>query len=224
MWWMLAITGLSTALLLLLLGRRDEARLRRQWTFLMSPRAERVLERVEQRVSAELAVAQTAYDEAFAVRQLGSIEDAIRLLDIGYRVIEIFAPDMIRLLSALSAFSRMVAAVTPVQPLRPRDFRLPEIVNLAYLNRLVHAFLVSAGERFRLRAYILGQGFGVALRYLLRSTRRIVRREQAADREWEQIQMVREDLDALTRESLESMRALLVALDAERAEEILKSL
>lgn len=224
MLWVIAVTGASTLLLLFLLNRRDEARLKREWTFLLSRRAERLYTRVEQRVTIELAVAETAYDEAFAVRQLGSIEDAIRLLDIGYRVIEIFAPNMMRLLSALSVFSRMVAAVTPVQPLRPRDFRLPEIANLAFLNRLVHAFLVSAGERFRLRAYILGQGFGVALRYLLRSTRRIVGREPAADREWEQIRLVREDLDALTRESLESMRALLAALDAERAEELLKQL
>jgi hypothetical protein len=224
MWWMIALTGASTLVLLYLLNRRDEARLKREWTFLLSRRAERLYARVEERVTAELAVAETAYDEAFAVHELGSVDDAIQLLAIGYRVIEIFAPNMMRLLSTMSAFSRMIAAVTPIQPLRPRDFRLPEIVNLAHLNRLVHAFLVSAGERFRLRAYILGQSFGVALRYLLRSTRRIVGREQASEREWEQIQLVREDLDALTRESLESMRALLAALDAERAEQLLKEL
>jgi hypothetical protein len=154
------------------------------------------------------------YDEAFAIRELGSVDDAIRLLDVGYKVIETFAPNMLRLLKTMSAFSRMVSAMAPIQPLRPADFRLPEIVSLAVLNRMLHQFLVSAAERFRLRTYVLGRSFGLAMRFLVRSTRRIVARERETEREWEQIHAIRHDFQALTDESLESLRLLLTALDA----------
>jgi len=118
----------------------------------------------------------------------------------------------------------MVSAMAPVTPLRPGDFRLTEIASLAYLNGLVHQFLVSTAERFRLRLYILGQSFGLATRSLLRSTKRIVEDEPEADREWEQVDAVRQDYDTLTHDSLETLRVLLTSLAAERREEVLDQL
>jgi hypothetical protein len=126
---------------------------------------------------------------------------------------------MLRLLAAMAAFSRMVAAMAPVPPLRPRDFRLAQLVSLAYLNRLLHQFLVSTGERFRLRLYILGRSFGLATRFLLESTRRILRREGEAEREWAQIEAIRDDLETLTDESLASLKVLLASLGAERRDD-----
>jgi hypothetical protein len=124
----------------------------------------------------------------------------------------------------MAGFSRMVSAMAPVTPLRPGDFRLTEIASLAYLNGLVHQFLVSTAERFRLRLYILGQSFGLATRSLLRSTKRIVEDEPEADREWEQVDAVRQDYDKLTHDSLETLRVLLTSLAAERREEVLDQL
>lgn len=224
MWWMIGASVLSCLVVLFLFGRRNERAVRRDWQLLLTPRGENVYRTIEGRVEGEMALANLTYDEAFAVRELGSVDEAKHLLDVGYRVIERFSPNMLQLLATMARFSRMVSAMAPVTPLRPRDFRLTELASLAYLNRLVHRFLVSTAERFRLRVYILGQSFGLATRALLRSTRRILGGEPEAEREWEQVEAVRQDFDTLTRDSLDTLRVLLTSLAAERREEVLGQL
>jgi hypothetical protein len=223
-WWMIGLSFASCLVVLVLLGRRNERVVRRDWQLLLTPRGETVYHSIESRMKTEMALADVTYDEAFAVKALGSAEEAKRLLDVGYKVIERFCPSMLQLLSTMARFSRMVSAMAPVTPLRPRDFRLTELASLAYLNGLVHRFLVSTSERFRLRLYILGQSFGLAARVLLRSTRRIVGNEPEADRDWEQIEAVRQDFQTLTRDSLDSLRVLLTSLAVERREDVLRSL
>jgi hypothetical protein len=143
---------------------------------------------------------------------------------VGYRVIEKFSPNMLQLLAAMANFSRMVSAMAPVSPLRPRDFRLTQIVSLAYLNGVLHQFLVSTSERYRLKLYILGRSFALGTRFLLDSTERIVRGEPEADREWDQIQAIRHDFQNLTGESLDSLRLLLTSLAAEKRDDLLQKL
>jgi hypothetical protein len=215
---------LSSLLLIYLLGRRNEGSVRRDWDMLLTPQGEKLYRMIEGRVHNEMALADMTYDEAFSVRELGSVNDAKQLLDLGYKVIEKFSPNMMRLLAAMASFSRMVSAMAPVTPLRPRDFKLAQIVSLAYLNGLLHQFLVSTAERYRLRLYILGRSFALGSRYLLDSTQRIIQGEPEADREWDQIQAIREDFQTLTDESLESLKALLTSLAAERREDVLRRL
>jgi hypothetical protein len=150
------------------------------------------------------------------------VAEARHLLQIGHQVIERFSPSMMRLLAITLAFSRMVSAMAPIEPLKPRDFKLRQLASLAYLNRVLHQFLVSTGERFRLRVYILGQGFGLAARYLVKTTERIVASPTPDEQEWEQIDRIQEDLHTLSAESLRSFRALLTSLTAERKEEVLE--
>ena len=109
-------------------------------------------------------------------------------------------------------------------PLRPKDFRLTELASLAYLNGLIHQFLVSTSERFRLRIYILGQSFGLATRSLLRSTERIAADDPEAAKEWEQVDAIRQDFDTLTRDSLDTLRVLLTSLAAEKRDDVLEQL
>lgn len=224
MWWMIGFSLVSCLVVLVLLGRRNERAVRRDWELLLTPRGETVYRSIENRMTTEMALADVTYDEAFAVKALGSVEEAKHLLDVGYRVIERFSPNMLQLLSTMARFSRMVSAMAPVTPLRPRDFRLTELASLAYLNGFVHRFLVSTAERFRLRLYILGQSFGLATRVLVRSTRRILGNEPETDRDWEQIEAVREDFQTLTRDSLDSLRVLLTSLAAEKREDVLQNL
>lgn len=219
MWWMILFSFLGCLLFLFLVARRNESAVLRDWEILLTPKGQRVQSAVEGRVHAELALADLAFDQAFEVRQLGSVDEAMRLLDVGYRVIERFSPNMLRLLSAMTVYSRMVSAMAPVPPLRPRDFRLSQIASLAHLNRILHQFVVSTAERFRLRLYILGRGFGLAGRYLMMSTQKIVHQDVEAEREWAQIQAIREDFQTLTDESLASLRILLTSLAAERKED-----
>jgi hypothetical protein len=215
---------LSVLAVLYLLGRRDERLVRRDWELLLTPRGEKVYRSIQGRVQSEMALADVTYDEAFTVRELGSVEEAKHLLDVGYQVIEKFSPSMLKLLAAMATFSRMVSAMAPISPLRPQGFRLGQIASLAYLNQFLHRFLVTTAERFRLRVYILGRSFGLATRFLLDSTRRIVTDQPEAEREWDQIQAVRQDFQTLTDESLESLRVLLTSLAAEKREHLLERL
>jgi hypothetical protein len=215
MWWMIVVSVVGCLLILYLLARRDERKVRRDWELLITPKGEKLYRSIESRVSSEMELANITYDEAFTVRGLGSVEEAKHLLDVGYKVIEKFSPSMLRLLAAMSTFSRMVSAMAPVQPLRPQGFRVAQIASLAYLNQLLHNFLVTTAERYRLRVYILGRSFGLASRFLLTSTKRIVGGEPDTEKDWEQIQFIREDFQTLTDESLESLRVLLTSLAAE---------
>jgi hypothetical protein len=201
--------------LLYLLGRRDERKVHRDWELLLTDKGKQLYATIENRVTTEMQLANITYDEAFSVRELGSIEDAKHLLDVGYKVIEKFSPSMLKLLAAMSTFSRMVSAMAPIKPLRPQGFRLAQIASLAYLNQFLHNFVVTTAERYRLRVYILGRSFGLATRFLLASTKRIVEGQPSAEKDWEQIQFVREDFQTLTDESLQSLKVLLTSLAAE---------
>jgi len=201
--------------LLYVLGRRDERKVHRDWELLLTDKGKELYRTIENRVSADMQLANMTYDEAFSVRELGSVEEAKHLLDVGYKVIEKFAPSMLKLLAAMSTFSRMVSAMAPIKPLRPQGFRLAQIASLAYLNQFLHNFIVTTAERYRLRVYILGRGFGLATRFLLSSTRRIAQGQPNAEKDWEQIQFVREDFQTLTDESLQSLKVLLTSLAAE---------
>jgi hypothetical protein len=219
--WVMVVSIIGCLVVLFLFGRRNERTIRRDWELLLTPRGERLYNTIEDRVNSEMALAEVSFDEAFAVRELGSVEEAKKLLDVGYRVIEKFSPNMLRLLAAMANFSRMVSAMAPVTPLRPRDFQLTQIVSLAYLNGVLHQFLVSTAERYRLKLYILGRSFSLGTRFLLESTQRIVRGEPEAEREWSQVQAIREDFQTLTEESLDSLRVLLTSLAAERRDDML---
>jgi hypothetical protein len=219
---MIGLSALGCLVVLFLFGLRNERAVRRDWELLLTPRGEKLYKSIEGRVHSEMALAELTYDEAFSVRELGSVDEAIHLIDVGYKVIEKFAPNMLKLLAAMATFSRMVSAMAPVNPLRPRDFKLAQIVSLAYLNGLLHQFLVSTAERYRLRVYILGRSFALGARFLLESTQRIVRKEPEADREWDQIQAIRQDFQTLTTESLDSLKVLLTSLAAEKREDLLK--
>ena len=221
MWWMIALSAFSGLVVLYLFGRRNERAVRRDWEMLLTPKGEQVYRTLEDRVNSQIQLADLTYEEAFAVRELGSVEEAKHLLDVGFRVIEQFAPNMLKLLGAMATFSRMVSAIAPVKPLRPQSFRLAQIASLADLNQVLHQFLVSTSERFRLRIYVLGRGFGLATRFLLQATRRIGSGDPEADREWEQIQAIRSDFQTLTDESLASLRALLTSLAAERRDDVI---
>jgi len=223
-WLMIGGSVLTCLIVLFLVGRRNERQVRRDWDVLLTPRGEKVYDRIEGKVRTEIGLADLSFEHAMVYRQLGTTEEALRLLDVGYRVIEKFAPDMLRLLAAMATFSRMVSAIAPVTPLRPRNFRLVQIASLAYLNGMLHQFLVSATERYRLKVYILGRSFGLATRFLLKSIESLGTPAAEIDREWEQIDAIRSDLQTLTDESLDSLRVLLTAMAREDRQDLLRQI
>lgn len=225
-WVMIGLSLVSTLVVLFLMARRNERAVREDWETLLTPKGENLYRSMEGRVRTELGMAELTFEHAQAYRELGTIDEALRLLDIGYRVIERFSPSMLRLLAAMATFSRMVSAIAPVQPMRPRDFKLVQIASLAYLNVMVHQFLVSASERFRLKLYILGRSFALASRYLMKSIRTIGSPVSEAEkqREWEQIVAIRADFQSLTDESLDSLRLLLTAMAHEDKQDLIREI
>jgi hypothetical protein len=204
---------LATLVLLVVLlvidGRRRERAIERDWELLLTPRGQRRLERFASSVHDELALADLTYERAAEARDQGDLFAAYRLVDSGCELIAAFAPKMVHALAAWMVLSRMAAAVAPVKPLRPRDFHLAQLVQIAYLSRFLHHLVVSTAERFRLRVYLLQRGFRVVGALALRW-------RGAPVTPWNELAAVRHDVNTLSQESLETLRVLLMSLDAER--------
>lgn len=209
------IAGVSVALLAALLWLERRRRTRQawgDWDVALSPRGQRSIEDMRHRMNDELALVDIALVSAAEAQTLGSTEEAMRLLEVGGRLVETHAPNMRRALAGMAVLSRMVAAMAPVTPLRPRDFELRQLVRLAQINRLFHHILVTAGERFRFRVYVLRAGFSVAARFWMHQTGRIRRQEDEVDAAWLGLEAVRRDVHTLTDESLETFRMLVLSL------------
>ncbi len=215
MWlWILAASLALCGLLLFLDGRRREQTIMRDWAMVLSPRGNQEIQAMRTQVGAELDLVDLTYDKAREAQVLGRNEEALQLLECGCRLIEAYCPTMLRALAAWSVLSRMVAAMAPVKPLRPVGFRLPELVQLARLNQFFHHLVVTTGERFRLRLYILARGFQTLTRVIVGTTRRL--KEHPTVPEWERTAVARLDMRTLSEESIDALRALLVSLEAER--------
>ena len=216
MWW-LAISGAGVLILILLFfdGRRREQTVLRNWELALTPRGERALQTLRDDTGANLALVDMTYDRALDAAAAGDLDQALRMLDAGCRLIEGYCPNMLRSLAAMSVLSRMVAAVAPVRPLRPRAFKLRQLTSLAYLNGFVHHFLVTTAERFRLRLFIIGRGFMTIVRVVTQSTA-ASRNHPDVKPLWEHLDAARRDVRTLTDETVEAFRVLVMSLAAER--------
>jgi hypothetical protein len=207
-----------------ILARRNEKKIQSEWETLLSPASERTFLQTRNHVERSSSMVGVAINEAIEMRKLGDLDEAIRFLDTSGDVIERFTPNLLSLLKVMIKFSRMMSAITPVSPILPHDFHLAELTNLAYLNRMLHHFLISARQRFRLKLYLLGKGVAIASRYLLQGIKNVVTRRSAADQEWEEIAKIGQDFQRLSNESVQSLRALLEALSTDAAKELAKAL
>jgi hypothetical protein len=196
-------------------GRRREQAVLRDWELALSLRSKQTLALAREQISAELAVIDLMYEGAEQHREEGRTEEAIRLLDEGCKLIEGYCPTMLRSVAALSVLSRMAAAMAPPRPLRWRDFQLRQLEGLALLNQFIHQFLVTTGERFRIRLYFLARGFSTLFRIVTRA-RRHVKEVHSPEPEWRQLSAAKHDVRSLSDEWLESFRLLLMSLAAER--------
>lgn len=197
-------------------GKRNEKGVARDWELILTQKGQQELGIATERIDAELELVDLAYEQAHGARERGSQDEALELLDMGCEMIESYCPTMLRALTAMSVLSRMVAVMAPVPPVRPRSFKLRELVQLAYLNQFLHQFLVSTKERFRLRLAILARGFVTLRRVVFRSTRRVHAVPGTIGDELPQLDAARRDVRTLSEESLESLRLLLTSFAAER--------
>jgi hypothetical protein len=215
MWWLIVIALVTLLPVVYLAGRRSERATMKDWELVLTPRGKQALQSLTQETRAELALMDITYEQARGAFSDGNLQQSLRLLDLGCRLVESYCPTMIRSLAAMSVLSRMVAAMAPVKPLRPRAFKLRQLGNLAYMNAFLHHFLVSTSERFRLRLYILGRGFLTLMRVVTRATVGLQAAPEASP-EWKSLEAARKDVRTLSEESLETFRVLLMSMEAER--------
>lgn len=211
-------------IILFLLGRRNELKVRSEWHILLSPRGQTLFESTRTEIESHSLMLDVAMNEALSVRQLGDIDEAIRFLNIGSEIIERFTPNLLSLLSVMARFSRMVSAIAPIDPLIPRDFHLAELVSLAHLHRLMNQVIVSTKQRFRLRIYVLGKGLSIASHYLISKIRDVVLHKSQEQKEWREIVEIEQDFNTLSRESLLTFRTLLEVLSGEDARRLSQDL
>jgi hypothetical protein len=203
-----------------ILARRDEEKVQSEWAMLLSPSSERVFRQARRDIEANSMQVEVAVKEAMDVRQLGDLDEAIRFLNLGGDIIQRFTPNLLALLSVMMRFSRMIGAIAPVNPILPNGFHLAELTSLAHLNCMLHRWLTSAKQRFRLKVYILGKGISITSHYLVRRIGSIVTRRSSVDQEWEEILGVEQDFQKLSNESVQSFQNLLQALSTDSVKEL----
>jgi len=213
--WLIALTLLGGLAFLIMMGRLDEAATLRDWEIALNPEGHTVLARVAEHVRAERGMAEESYARAAEARRDGSLDEAVRFLHAGSKVVESCSETLPSLLKNLAVLSWQAAAILPTPPLRPLRFHMAQLRTLAGLHALGHHLLATTRERFRLRVAVLRYGLRAALGMLRRNTQALVVQPEGIAN-WTRVAMIRADLGTLTDESLESLRVLLASLAAVR--------
>lgn len=226
MFWIPLSIAIFSFLFFLLFCRRDEDRVNREWEELLQPKGKQLIELVQRNFGTGFEVADFHFGMAWQQKRLRNVDEAIHLLTIGYQAIEQFVPNLLMLISIMVRFSRMVAAITPLDTLDPDVYKTGQVTGLAYLHRWLHQLTRTVRESFRLRLFILSKGISITSKHLFEATHRVICRRSQDDREWEQIEAIRHDMGLLGRESIESFRWMMGAISSysksDLAEEFVK--
>jgi hypothetical protein len=193
--------------------RSDERRAWREWDQVLGPHGSAAYEALRRNLLNECSILKASYLCARKVAHSWPEDEAARILGQVSDLMGDLAPTMSRLLVGMARLSRMVSAIAPVPPLRHRDFKSEVMSRLAGRGTSMQLFLVSAAERFRLRAWLLGHGFSVLTRYMVRATRLLQIDPRPASPTWSDIEKLLEDVEILTAQSLECAHALLLSAD-----------
>lgn len=209
----LALCIVGGLLFLVIVGRHNEATTARDWEMALTPMGEAILGEVAEGVRAQSVMIETSYGSAERERAAGSFDEAVRLLSVGSRAVEACAPSMLHLVKSIGVLARQAAAIAPVTPVRPAAFRAVELRTLARLAAVAHHLLVTARERLGLRLAVLRYGFRAIVGRLLGATHAAASQPDEAAH-WDRVGALRGDLGALTDESVETLRLVLVSLGA----------
>ena len=202
-------------LLLVLTGHHSEQAALREWEMILNPEGARLYDHVSLQVAFENTKVQESYSHAERARGEGQLDQALRFLAIGSRVVGECSESLAALLRSVWILSRSAAAIAPVPPLRLRDFRSRELATLAGLHTLGHHLLVTTRERLQFRLAVLRCAVRASATLLRRATWR-TREAPGKAAGWARIGSLRADLGTITDESLLSLRAVLASLAAVR--------
>lgn len=192
--------ALAAAALLALLAvdvrrkdRRQQQDLERNMAGILSASGRGTLDQIGMLVAENKHVLGRYHERSREFRSSGSMAEAVEWMRYGCDAIEQLAPDFLTAVTSLRRLARGVSAIVALPPLKPYAFRAWELRGLAVLGSVCHALLLTGKERIRLRLGILAHAFGMALRWLRRSTDRVSAHPERAA-EWQRIDALVHDL------------------------------
>jgi hypothetical protein len=198
-----------------ILGRYNARAIERDWEMMLTAKGRGAIEALELQVLCDGAAVDSARIGALSARERADFPQATRLAGLAYRAVEEATPDRLKRLRAMGVCIRMATAILPVPPLRPKNFRLAQLSSLAGLSAFIHHLLVSTGERFLLRLYVLGLGYRIITRSLGGSSATI-RNDVGDVWAWDAFDRATADWSSLEREHVESFRVFVLSLTAEK--------
>ena len=204
-------------LILFLLGKRNEVKVQKEWDRLYELTGANSFAHVKHCVDSKVMAIDLAYGEANELKQLGSMQEALKLLDVGCNIITEFTPSMYRLIATMMRFSRMVIAITPVKPLKPGNFKIAQLASLALLNVVINQFLISMKDRFKLKLYIIGKGIYMAGSYLVKSTKTLIGSKGEEEKDWQRINDLLSDYKELSRETMACLQLIHDSISLDQA-------
>lgn len=212
--WLTAALGGAMAVTFIL-GRRNVPGDLEEWCGKLSEDASRLRAALELQVTADGAMVSDALERAAKARDSLAYGEAVRLVDIAYRVLESAGADRLERLRGMAQCIRMAsAAAVPVAPLAPGSYRLGEIRSLFSAGLIVHHVLVSAAERLLLKLLLLRFGVRLAVRAMKGGADRL-HVDPAAVRAWERCEAAVTDwTEGLDPEHVEAFRTVLATAQA----------
>jgi hypothetical protein len=215
----LLIVAVSVALLLVVAfdARRADSRRQQQleqaMVGLITERGRNTLDEIGQIVAENKHVLGRYHGRSREFREAGSLAEATTWMRNGCQAIEELAPDFVSAVGALRRLARTTSVIVALPPFKAYAFRAWELRGVAGLCGVAHHVLVTGQERIRLRLRFLAYAFSMALRWLRRSTDRVVLHPEA-QADWRRIDALVSDLATTGDETLVTARRIVQALDA----------
>jgi hypothetical protein len=202
-------------LFLLLAGYHNEQTILEQWDIVLNPEGHQSYSLAADKSAWGHRMAQITYDDAAKAHANGNLAEALRLLDLGSRVVGDCATDTMALLRGVATLAGYAEAIAPMAPLRPAAFHGRQLATLAGLHQLGHHLLITTRERLHLRLAVLRCGVRAGGWLVARATWG-VQKDIGDPRRWRHVDAARGDLGLLTDEALSSLRVVLASLAAVR--------
>jgi len=209
----LLLSALGCGLLCYTLGRYNRAVILQRWEFVLSAPEKQAIDALRQRMAVDSTLTRKALEAAARAREASRPPDALTVLRVALSVLEEAGADRLTRLRAMSVYSRMVRAISPLPPPSAAPFKDPSLRATASAAGLVHRVLVGTSERFRLWLLVLGLGVRIVLRGG-RLAADAAGREPQQQRHWQEFSREVDDFEALDACHLNAFAALVASLAA----------
>jgi hypothetical protein len=208
----LVLSAVGCGVLCYSLGRYNRDVVLQRWEFVLGAPERQAIDSLRQRMAVDSALTRQALDAVDRAKE-SRPPDALTVLRVALSLLEEAGADRLTRLRAMSVYSRMVRAISPLPPPSAAPFKGASLRATASVAGLVHYVLVGTQERFRLWLLVLGLGLRIVVRGGRRSAE-AAGREPGQQRHWQDFVREVEDFEALDACHLNAFEALVASLAA----------